>query len=133
MKNLADVAVEAFLIELRNTNKASYKYLSSSGSSFSYNHCPESIKQDMIGKMATNDPAESSFAGVTSQIQKYSRISIAGAAAISDMQRNKFFSRVDTGTGKVGMFHQFSEGIQSCLVRVGMEDAPSTRILNNSI
>ena len=28
VKNLADVAVEAFLIELRNTNKASYKYLS---------------------------------------------------------------------------------------------------------
>ena len=87
----------------------------------------------MIGKMATNDPAESSFAGVTSQIQKYSRISIAGAAAISDMQRNKFFSRVGTGTGKVGMFHQFSEGIQSCLVRLGMEDAPSTRSLNNSL
>ena len=93
------------MCELRNTNKASYKYLSSSGSLFSYNHCPESIKQDMLGKIATNDPAESSFAGVTSQIQKYSRISISGAAAISDMQRNKFLSRVGTGAGKVGIFH----------------------------
>ena len=34
---------------------------------------------------------ESSFAGLTSQIQKYSRIGIPGAAAITDAKRNKFF------------------------------------------
>ena len=133
VKSLAAVATEALLDELHNTNKASYKYLSSSGSPFSYEHCPENIKKDMIGKMDTNDLAESSFAGVTSQIQKYSRINIAGAAAISDMQRNKYFSYKGNGTGKVGVFHQFSEGIRSCLVRVGVEDAPITRRTNNSL
>ena len=43
VETLADIVSESFLQELRDTNKASYKYLTSSGSSFSYTHCPEEI------------------------------------------------------------------------------------------
>ena len=127
VEDLVGIVTGAFLEELRNTNKASYKYLSSSGSPFSYNHCPEDIKNKMIGKMATNDLAESSFGGLTSQIQKYSRIGIPGAAAITDAKRNKFFDR----RGKTGIFHNFPEGIRIALVKVAMEDAPRTRNANN--
>ena len=67
----------------------------------------------MIGKMATNDYAESSFAGVTSQIQNFSRINITSAAAVSDMQRNKFFHC--TGGDNVGLFHNFPEGTRMAL------------------
>ena len=67
--------------------------LTSSGSSFSYTHCPEEIRKDMMRKMETNYIVESSFAGVTSHIQKFSRINISSAAAVSDMQRNKIFKR----------------------------------------
>ena len=47
----------------------------------------------MIGKIVTNDYVESSFDGVTSHIQKFSRINISSAAAVSDMQRNRIFKR----------------------------------------
>ena len=103
VETLAGIVSESFLQELRDTNKASYKYLTSSGSSFSYTHCPEEIRKDMIGKWATNDIAESCFGGVASHIQRYSRINISNAAAVSDMKRNKFFKR--TGGDNAGLFH----------------------------
>ena len=88
------VAAKAYLDELHDKNKASYKYLSSSHCSFSYTHCPDEIKEEMKGKMATNDLAESSFGAVTNQMQTFARIDIAGAPAVSDLRRNKFLIRV---------------------------------------
>ena len=76
IETLADIVSGSFLQKLWNTNKASYKYLTSSGSLFSFTHSPEEIRKDMIREMATNDIAESSFAGVSSHIQKFSRINI---------------------------------------------------------
>ena len=78
---------------MENEKKATYKYLSISGSEFSYKHCPEDVKKPMLGKMASNDLAESSFAGVTTQVQCYGRIGMSAAAAVSDVGRNGFLSR----------------------------------------
>ena len=83
----------------------------------------------MLGKMATNDQAESSFGAVTNQMQKFTRIDIAGAAAVSDLQRNKFLNCV----GEKGLFHKFSDKIQISLVLTAMEDAPSTRKENRML
>ena len=83
----------------------------------------------MLGKMATNDLAESSFGTVTNQMQRFSRIDIAGAAAVSDLQRNQFLNRV----GEKGIFHNFSDEIQISLVLTAMEDAPRTRRENRSL
>ena len=122
VKQIASIAVEAFLHELRDTKKATYKYLSSSGSEFLYEHYPEGIKMDMLGKMVTNDCAESSFAGVTNQLQQYSRISIPAAAAVNDMKRNQFLNCDQ----RKGLFHGFPDDIQSALMIVATEDAPAT-------
>ena len=129
VETLAGIVSESFLQELHDTHKASYKYLTSSGSLFSFTYCPEEIRKDMIGKWATNDIAESCFGGVTSHIQRYSRINISNAAAVSDMQRNKFFKR--TGGDNVGLFHGLPEGTRMALVKVAMEDAPKTTEINN--
>ena len=67
-----------------------------SGSPYSFEHCPEEVKEAMMGMMAVNDLAESSFAGVTAQVQCYGRIGMHAAAAASDMSRNKFLSRPTT-------------------------------------
>ena len=79
--------------DLVDESKASYKYLSISGSEFSYEHCPEDVKKAMLGKMASNDLAESSFAGVTAQVQCFGRIGMSAAAAVSDTARNGFLFR----------------------------------------
>lgn len=47
----------------------------------------------MLGMMATNNLAESSFAGVTAMIQTHGRIGLNSAAAFSDTKRNNFLYR----------------------------------------
>ena len=127
METLGSIAVTSILGELRDPKKATYKYLSLSKSIYSWDYCPETHKTDMLGKHATNDIAESSFASLTSQLQKYSRINLAHAAAISDMQKNGFLSR----KGKIGLFHQFPKELRAAVVVVAVEDAPATRKSNN--
>ena len=45
IEDLGGIVTGAFLEESQNTNKASYKYFSSSGSTFSYKYCPEDVKK----------------------------------------------------------------------------------------
>jgi hypothetical protein len=42
-----------------------------------------------MGKMAVNDRAESSFAGITAQIQDYGWIGLANGAAIRSAHQNR--------------------------------------------
>jgi len=79
------LGMEALLRELEDQTKATYKYLSVTGSPFAYDHCPEDVKTAMLGMLAVNDLAESSFSGVTAQVQCYGRIGMHAAAAVSDM------------------------------------------------
>ena len=69
LEKIAAIGIAELVVDMENENKATYKYLSISGSEFSYEHCPEDVKKSMLGKIASNDLAESSFAGVTAQVQ----------------------------------------------------------------
>ena len=123
-------------VQTHMPSSRTYKYLSISGSHFSYDHCPETTKTAMLGMMATNDHAESSFAGVTAQIQTYGRIGMHGAAAVSDMQRNKFLSGPTTKKGiaknERGLFHELPEELRLTGTIMAMEDAPKTREHNSN-
>ena len=88
METLGVISLKAIIKELEDKTKATYKYLSLYGSEYSWEHCPETTKKSMLGKMVTNDFAESSFAGVTSRVQTYGQICMFNAAAISYMSRN---------------------------------------------
>ena len=57
------------IAKLEDESKATFKYLSISKSESSFKHCPEDVKKAMLGKMVPNDLTESSFAGVTAQVQ----------------------------------------------------------------
>jgi hypothetical protein len=135
LEKVAAIGIEAFKDEMENEKKASYKYLSISGSEYSYDHCPEEVKEAMLGLMATNDLAESSFAGVTAQVQVYGRIGMCNAAAVSDVARNGFLHRPTTKKeiekGKRGLYHDLPEELRLTLLIVSMEDAPETRQSNN--
>ena len=63
---------------------------------FSWKRFPPDVKKEMMGKMDTNNLAESSFAEVTSQVQFYGRIDMCSAAAVSDTARNGFLDRPTT-------------------------------------
>ena len=73
LETLGMISLKAIIKELEDKTKANYKYLSLSRSEYSWEHCPETTKKAMLGKMVTNDLAESSFSGVTPQVQTYGR------------------------------------------------------------
>jgi hypothetical protein len=99
-ENLTAIAARAWIDELLDPKKATFQYLSESGSDYCWSHCSDEVKTALMGKMAVNDRAESSFAGVTAQIQDYGWIGLANSAAISDMGRNGFLNRPLTKTEK---------------------------------
>ena len=82
----------------------------------------------MLGRKATNDEAESALGGATAQVQEYGRINISSAAAISDMNRNKYLqrkhepARKKEGAKCQGLFHGLSDELRQAIVLVAMED-----------
>ena len=140
LEQIAAVGIQALIDELEDQSKATYKYLSMSGSQFSWEHCPDDVKKDMLGTMASNDLAESSFAGLTAQVQCYGRIGMCNAAAVSDTGRNGFFSRPTTKKRKrdgekeekkPGLFHGLPEELKITAGTVAVEDAGATRQSNS--
>ena len=88
MQTLCTIAVKAMTKELEDKTKATYKYLSISGTEYSWEHCPETTKKAILGKMVTNNLTKRSFTVVTYEVQTYGRIGICNAEATSDMSRN---------------------------------------------
>ena len=92
----------------------------------------------MPGPMVINDLAESSFAGVTAQVQTYGCIGMCNAAAVSDMACNDFLTRPTTakdianGNGPK-LFHGMSEELQISLLETFIEDAPAVKLANSNI
>ena len=93
-----------------------------------WEHCPPDVKKAMLIKMASNDLDESSFAGVTAQVQCYGRIDRCSAAYFSDTARNIFVDRPTTKNQMEGhqqvFFHGLPDELQITLVMFAMEDAP---------
>ena len=84
--------------------------------------------------MASTDLAESSFSGVTVQVQCYGLIYMCSTDDVSDTARNGFLycptiNKQMEGHQK-GLFHGMPNELQITLVMVAMEDAPET---NNKI
>ena len=78
----------------------------------------------------TNYLDESSFAGVTYQVQTYGRIGMCNAASIINMSRNGYLSFPNTKKyrkeGNRGMFHDLIEELKLTLVMAAIEDAHVT-------
>jgi len=128
---LARVAAQGILDELHDQKKATWKYLSISGSHFSYQGCPKEVKEGLYCREATNDRSESALGGTTHQLQQYGRIEIANAAAISDARTNGYFRWFSASGKKMkGMLHQFDPKMRECLLTMAIEDAPVTVATN---
>ena len=66
--------------------------------------------------MATNCLAESSFWGLTTQVEVFGRVGLAHAAAVSNMQRNGFLKRPTTKKNVENKEVRSSENIISYFV-----------------
>ena len=90
LEDLGVVAATCWVQQLLEPKKSTYPLMSESGAEYSWDGSPDELKGALIGFMAVNDIAESSFAGVTSQLQVFVLIGMAITADISDMDRNGF-------------------------------------------
>ena len=124
---IEEVAGSAFICELLDQKKATWKYLSISGSNYCWKNSTAERTAALIGVPATNDEAESVLGGTTANIQRYGRINLSSAAAISDVKRNKYLARMTKNKEHRGLFHDIDEAIQECIVSIAIEDAPRTR------
>jgi hypothetical protein len=65
--------------------------------------------------------------GTTANIQRYGRINLSSAAAVSDVKRNNILLQSSNKKQRRGMFHDIDEAIQECIIAIAIEDAPHTR------
>ena len=128
------IAATAIPTELHDEKKATNTYLSSSGSEYSWKYCSNERKTALLGTTATNDQAESTLGGCTSQIQQYGRIALSSASAIADMNRNGYMHR-STGAKddkrQKGLFHELDTILSHTSVKVAMKNMPLHRERNN--
>ena len=89
-EKISGVGIVALIDKLEGKKKATHKCLSVSSTVFSYEHYPDDEKKAMLGKMASNDLAESLFAGITAQVQCCGCIGMCAAAAVSDCDGSEF-------------------------------------------
>jgi hypothetical protein len=106
---LVKLAAQGILDELHNEKKATWKYLSVSGSAHdSYQGCQPTVQNELLGCEATTDRSEGALGGTTHQLQKYGCIGINNAAAVSDAKTDGNFSQFSSNSNKTKqMFHQF--------------------------
>ena len=71
VEELAKTAADAILTKLHDEKKATNKYLSRSGSEYSWRHCSKDRKKALLGTSATNDQAQSTLGGAISQIKRH--------------------------------------------------------------
>ena len=126
--NMAVELAQTMLVELRDPKKATSDYLSSEEGQFSWGQTTQSEHEACIGLMATNNMAESPFAGLTHQFQIYGRILGIHASGISQARINGDFRRILNGMDKKdGMFHCLSPKMKESLLRMAIRDAPTVR------
>ena len=146
LETITTIGIQALIDDLLDEKKATYKYLSISGSEFSHDHFTDDVKRAMLGKWESNGLAESSFAGDTAQVQCYSRIGMSNVAAVSDVARNGLLNRdgtkkpincATTSTkkkqkeNKRRLYHGLPKDLHITLFMMYVQDTPATRKQNN--
>ena len=96
LEELAVIMAKAWIGKMVDPGWVNWKLLSDSEGEYSWDGSSDELKESMIGMMAVNDLAESSFGGVTAQLEVFGRVGLAHAAGVSDMQRNGFIKRPTT-------------------------------------
>ena len=105
--------------------------MSESREHYSWDGLADELKQALIDFMAVNDLVESSFVGVTAQLQVFGRIGMTSAATIYNKSMNSFLDRPTTNKDmkdkKKSLFHDFPEELKIAAIMCAVQEAPATR------
>ena len=126
--SMAVIMAKCWLKELRDPKKATSDYLTSVDGRFSWGNTSEEVHTACLGKYATNDTAETSFAGLTQQLQSYGRLLGVHASATGQAKINGDFQQTIGGFNKDGIFHTISKEMRSSLLMFALKEAPGVRV-----
>ena len=124
---MASEVAEVIVKELRDPKKATSNYLTSVKGKFSWGQTTDEEHFAFLGKMATNDPAETPFASLTRQLQLFGRMLGIHASAVGHARVNGDFARGIGGTSKDGAYHQLSNNMCQSLLQFALNVAPIVR------
>jgi len=139
MHGLAKTAEETVCKELLDPTKTTYQYTSQSNSDKSYGNISAERETLQLGTMATNDVAESTLGRTTANVQRFGRISLSSAAAISTAKSNGFMQQESLPPRKrksavnvrsPGMLFGLSTEVQHAIVLAARLDAQTARKAN---
>ena len=127
VKLMACEIAHTILKELRDPNKATSDYLTSADGKFSWGETTDEEHAAFLGKMATNDSAESPFASLTRQLQQFGRMLGIHASAVGHARINGDFNRDFKNSGNDGAYHRLSDEMRSSLLTFALQLAPVIR------
>ena len=87
LEEISTVMAQTWITELVDPKKTTWDLLSESDGKYLWEGLSEELTSALLGLMAVNNLAESSF-GVTAQLEVFGRVILAHAAAVSDMRGN---------------------------------------------
>ena len=124
---MASEVAETILNELHDPRKATSNYLTSVEGKFSWGQTTEKEHYAFLGKMATNDSAESPFASLTQQLQSVGRLLGIHASAVGHARMNKDFTHNIEDSSHDGAYHQLSNEMRQSLLQFALNVAPAVR------
>jgi hypothetical protein len=127
VKLMACEIAQTILKELRDPNKATSDYLTSADGKFSWGQTTDEEHAAFLGKMATNDSAESPFASLTRQLQQFGRMLGIHASAVGHARINGDFVRDYKNPDNDGAYHKLSDEMRSSLLTFALQVAPAIR------
>ena len=124
---LAKEVAFVWLEELRDPKKATADYLSSIDGQFSWKNTNKEQQKKLLGTSATNDVAESPFATITENIQRFGRLTQGNAAVTAHAKINGDFDRKILGAESDGLFHQLPNEMRQSLISFAIKEVPKVR------
>ena len=114
LEELVFISAKAWIEKMVDPNWVNWNLLSESGGEYSWDGSSDELKEALVGMMATNCLAESSFGGLTAQLEVFGRAGLPHASPVSDMQSNGFLKRPTTKKDFENKEVRFSANIITC-------------------
>ena len=127
VKEMASEVAECIMKELCDPKKALSDYLSCKEGKFSWGETTDEEHKACLGMMATNDSAESPFAGLTQQMQQFGRVLGIHASAVSHAKFSGDFHLDYKDSSNDGRYFKLPDDMKQSLLTYALSISPKVR------
>ena len=92
MEEIATIIAETYLKELQDPKKATFKHVSNNDGIYSWKNTTEAEKEAGLGLFANNNVSESTFGGLSNQVNTYTMIGLNNAGGMALARQNGDFN-----------------------------------------